>query len=101
MMDSQETPFAYQVAGHGALLNYGKGKICKPLIPREFTFYETLQKSSSDLAFFTAVFYGTVDLSFSSEQLSQWKQKVEEAEKDDNGKGSFDDVNLHPWSAKV
>lgn len=101
MQTANETPFPYQVAGHGALLKLPEGKICKPLIERELSFYESLKKSPSTLKPFTATYHGTIELSITKDTLNQWNAKVEEAEKDENGKGSFEDEHLLPWSAHV
>ncbi|KAF6099560.1 inositol hexakisphosphate kinase 2 [Phyllostomus discolor] len=35
-------PFVHQVGGHSCVLHFNETTLCKPLIPREHQFYETL-----------------------------------------------------------
>ena len=35
-------PFAHQVGGHVSMLRFNDSTVCKPLIPREHTFYESM-----------------------------------------------------------
>lgn len=35
-------PFTHQVGGHSCVLRFNETTLCKPLIPREHQFYETL-----------------------------------------------------------
>jgi len=101
IVPQSETPFPYQVAGHGALLKISGGKICKPLIEREYQFYKSLQKTESSLAPFVAKFFGTTTFTFTDEQLDEWISKAHEAELKKDSKFEADDDHINPWSAKV
>nr|KAF6335266.1 inositol hexakisphosphate kinase 2 [Pipistrellus kuhlii] len=35
-------PFIHQVGGHSCVLRFNETTLCKPLVPREHQFYETL-----------------------------------------------------------
>lgn len=35
-------PFVHQVGGHSCVLRFNETTLCKPLVPREHQFYETL-----------------------------------------------------------
>ncbi|XP_008989518.1 inositol hexakisphosphate kinase 2-like [Callithrix jacchus] len=35
-------PFVHQVGGHSCMLHFNETTLCKPLVPREHQFYETL-----------------------------------------------------------
>lgn len=76
--DSIET-FSYQVAGHGALMRVGEGKICKPLIPIELNFYKSIDKHQ-DLLPYTAGFFGTIQLTFTKDDISAFFNQLTEQE---------------------
>lgn len=100
-----ETPYAYQVAGHGALLKLPDNRICKPFIEIEHSFYESMQRECK-LSSFIASYYGTIDFNFSQKQLEEWNHmvnKTETEQKSEDKKQSFgiSDNHLNPWSAKV
>jgi len=104
--DVPHSPYAFQVAGHGALLKLPGNKICKPFIPIEFDFYDSLRKCTSGLLPFTARYFGTIDLEFTDEQIKGWEQQVSMIENEQLGedkKRNFEVSNdhLNPWSAKV
>lgn len=54
-------PFIHQVGGHSCVLRFGEQTICKPLIPREHQFYESLP---AEMRKFTPQYRGVVTVSF-------------------------------------
>nr|XP_002740429.1 PREDICTED: RNA polymerase I-specific transcription initiation factor RRN3-like [Saccoglossus kowalevskii] len=50
-------PFAHQVAGHCSMMKFDDQTICKPLISREYNFYESLP---NDISQFTPQYRGTM-----------------------------------------
>uniref|UniRef100_A0A8C5L7M4 Kinase n=1 Tax=Jaculus jaculus TaxID=51337 RepID=A0A8C5L7M4_JACJA len=81
-------PFVHQVGGHSCVLRFNETTLCKPLIPREHQFYETLP---AEMRKFTPQYkgdHGSVDLVDNSDcepksKLLRWtnKKHVLEAEK--------------------
>jgi hypothetical protein len=108
--------FDFQVAGHGALLKLPDGRICKPLIPQELWFYQSLENRQS-LRKFTAPFHGTIIITFNKEYLNtsinnlekqqQEAKKHEISEQDsvacDSKKYFYQKQQpvINPWSLKV
>lgn len=55
-------PFVHQVGGHCCVLRFGEKTICKPMIPREHQFYNSLPAAMRK---FTPQFRGNARLCFS------------------------------------
>jgi hypothetical protein len=72
-----ETPYPFQVAGHGALLRLPGGKICKPFIEIEYNFYEGLPSTAPTLVPFTPNYYGIIDMQFSKQKIDEWVDFME------------------------
>ncbi|PNF24951.1 hypothetical protein B7P43_G09159 [Cryptotermes secundus] len=58
-------PFIHQVGGHSSMLCLDQATVCKPLVPRELQFYETLPDSVRK---FTPKFYGVVKVHIVQEE---------------------------------
>ncbi|KAJ9591769.1 hypothetical protein L9F63_001705 [Diploptera punctata] len=52
-------PFIHQVGGHSSMLCLDEATVCKPLVPRELNFYETLP---DPVRKFTPKFYGVIQV---------------------------------------
>ncbi|XP_046544842.1 inositol hexakisphosphate kinase 1-like [Haliotis rubra] len=59
MRPVQLEPFDHQVGGHHSMLRYNEDTLCKPLIPREQLFYETLPE---ELKEFTPQYRGMIEV---------------------------------------
>ena len=49
--------YGHQVAGHGILESY-KGNVAKPLVQKEYNFYEATQQKYPDLFKWIPAYYG-------------------------------------------
>ncbi|XP_029287617.1 inositol hexakisphosphate kinase 2-like [Cottoperca gobio] len=58
-------PFLHQVGGHCCVLRLGEQTICKPLIPREHQFYESVPAAMRK---FTPQYRGVVSVSFEEDE---------------------------------
>lgn len=58
-------PFLHQVGGHCCVLRLGEQTICKPLIPREHLFYESMPAAMRK---FTPQYRGVVSVSFEEDE---------------------------------
>uniref|UniRef100_A0A3Q3VR72 Kinase n=1 Tax=Mola mola TaxID=94237 RepID=A0A3Q3VR72_MOLML len=58
-------PFVHQVGGHCCVLRFGEKTICKPMIPREHQFYNSLPAAMRK---FTPQFRGVVSVSFEEDE---------------------------------
>ncbi|XP_037304031.2 inositol hexakisphosphate kinase 2-like [Pungitius pungitius] len=58
-------PFLHQVGGHCCVLRLGEQAICKPLIPREHQFYESVPAAMRK---FTPQYRGVVSVSFEEDE---------------------------------
>lgn len=54
-------PYAHQVAGHCSILKLD-GMVCKPLIPRECEFYQTIYREFPQLIPLTPAFHGSITI---------------------------------------
>ncbi|XP_066997568.2 inositol hexakisphosphate kinase 1 [Anabrus simplex] len=52
-------PFIHQVGGHSSMLCLDEATVCKPLVPRELKFYQTLPEPVQK---FTPKFYGVIEV---------------------------------------
>ena len=59
MLSFQLEPFIHQVGGHSFMLCLDEATVCKPLVPRELHFYETLP---DPVRKFTPKFYGVIQV---------------------------------------
>ncbi|KAH6573671.1 hypothetical protein BASA50_002804 [Batrachochytrium salamandrivorans] len=60
------TPYRNQVGGHAVFLRFSDKALCKPLDPREQTFYELVEANHPDLKPFIASYLGIVNVTFRS-----------------------------------
>lgn len=58
-------PFVHQVGGHSCVLRFNETTLCKPLVPREHQFYETLP---AEMRKFTPRYKGVVSVCFEEDE---------------------------------
>uniref|UniRef100_A0A2K6V0N4 Kinase n=2 Tax=Saimiri boliviensis boliviensis TaxID=39432 RepID=A0A2K6V0N4_SAIBB len=58
-------PFVHQVGGHSCVLRFNETTLCKPLVPREHQFYETLP---AEMRKFTPQYKGVVSVRFEEDE---------------------------------
>ncbi|VTJ80725.1 Hypothetical predicted protein [Marmota monax] len=58
-------PFVHQVGGHSCVLRFNETTLCKPLVPREHQFYETLP---AEMRRFTPQYKGVVSVRFEEDE---------------------------------
>jgi len=92
--------FSYQVAGHGALLKLGDGKICKPVIPIELNFYQSVHNYPTLLPY-TATFHGTVDIKMSKDEVNEFMDQLDVLSAKTPKPCKDNPEVMNPWSAKV
>lgn len=90
----------FQVSGHGALLKLPDGKVCKPLIERELSFYEDLHNNQS-LVPFVSPFYGTLELQIPKEKVQSWIDEIQNAEETVEDLDTISEGGANPWSLRI